>query len=183
MFKSRASIYTRVLVAVFSFSILTACTAGHAEQSNFDPNNPPLEAVSQFRDDFTEQVVQGTVRNTSGKEIEELEAVVEFLSATDRVLDIKIEELGTLAPNATKEFTARHPTQYKAVAVAHYRLRFRTRDHKQNLPYKDLSGNQSPQAGGENKVNYHYADPGGSNPLPPVTSGGEPSRADPHGSH
>lgn len=183
MFKLSVYAFLRNSVIIFSLSLLAACTAGHAEQANFNPSNPPLEAASQFRDAYSEQIVQGTARNISNTELGDVEAVVEFLSATDRILDIKIEELGTLAPNATKEFTAHHPTQYRAVDVTGYRLRFRTAGHDQALPYKDLSGNQAAQKQGEGGVNYHYADPGGSNSLPPVTHGGQSSQDASHGSH
>jgi hypothetical protein len=183
MLKLSVSALLRNAIMVLSLSLLAACAASHAEQAKFSPSNPPLEAASQFREAYTEQIVQGTARNISNAELEDVEAVVEFLSATNRVIDIKIEEMGTLAPNATKEFTAHHPTEYRGVDVTGYRLRFRTSGHDQTLPYKDLSGNQVAQDQSEGGVNYTYADPGGSNSLPPVTQGGQGSRAEAHGSH
>lgn len=175
MLKPITSFRVRLLFISFAFSVLAACSAGHADERSFSAENPPLEASSAYQDTYNEQIVQGTVRNISNVKLEEVEAVVEFLSATNRVLDIQIEHLGTLAPNATKEFTAHHPTQYRAVDVTHHRLRFRIGDHHSAVAFKDLNGDQATQteAGGGigGSVNYHYADPGGSHPLPPVTSG------------
>lgn len=184
MLNLRALNLVRSSILLFSLSLLTACTAGHAEQVDFTSENPPLEVASEFRDAFNAQIVRGTVRNISNTEIENVEAVVEFLSATDRVLDIKIERLGRLAPNEAREFTARHLTQYRAINVTRHRLRLRSGDYNRILPYRDLSGNQPPQpeSGSGIGINYHYADPGGRHPLPPVTGDKSP-RGGSHGSH
>lgn len=170
---------TGLLLTLLSVSLLASCTRGHAEQGNFNPQNPPLEATSMFRDNYEQQVVFGNVRNVSGERIANVQAVVEFLSATDRVIDIRINALGELAPNQTVDFTLSHEEQYGSVGVTHHRLRFRFRESGRAIPFRDASGTMTARPDDGYEMNYHEADPGGRHALPPVTRDEHPSQA-PH---
>lgn len=185
MFKSPRSRRLALSLTLLAAPGFAACSSSHAVEHNFTAENPPLEATSEFRETYElhdeggeeqtthgeGQIVRGTVRNVFNTELEDVKAIIEWRSTTDRTLDISIVDLGTLAPGETKPFEAKHEAQYKATDTTQHRLRFRIGDNPDagTLPFRDLAGNQPVREENNLQIKYHDADPGGSHPLPPVT--------------
>lgn len=174
MFARRRKIIAPLLI--LTVALFAGCRAS-AEQRSFDAQNPPLEVVAnRFANEYTRQVVEGEIRNVSGGEMRDTQLVVEWLSATDRLIDVTVENLEDFAPNQSVRFRAEHPTSYRSVDVTQHRIRFQDADTRQVVPHRDLTGNQpGEREGGSGHTGDQQADPGGSGGAPVA-----PTNTSPH---
>lgn len=162
------------ITAILAFAcvaLLAGCGA-KAEQRTFNPQNPPLEVVTnKFTDEYNKQIVEGEVRNVSGQELADVQLVVNFLSSSDRLLDISTQNLGVVAAGSTTRFRVEHNDSYNAVDVTQHRLRFRIAEGGQPVPHRDQTGNQPalPPTGSGTKE--QKVDPGGSQGAPVAPTG------------
>jgi hypothetical protein len=164
----------KFIIASLAFSciaLLSSCGA-KAEQRSFNSNNPPLEIVTnKFTDNYEKQIVEGEVRNISGQELAGVQLLVNFLSASDRLLDISTQDLGTIAAGGTARFRVEHQDDYRAVGVTHHQLRFRVAKGGQPVPHRDPTGNQPALPSVGSGIKEQEADPGGSRGAPVAPTG------------
>jgi len=164
----------KLIIASLAFActaLLSSCGA-KAEHRSFDSNNPPLEIVTnKFMDEYEKQIVEGEVRNVSGQEIADVQLVVNFLSASDRLLDISTQDLGTIAAGGTARFRVEHEDDYRSVGVTSHRLRFRIAEENQPVAHRDQTGNQPALPSTGSGTKEQEADPGGSRGAPVAPTG------------
>lgn len=166
--------YSKIVIASLALAcvtLLTGCGA-KAKQRIFDSKNPPLEVVAnKFTDEYKKQIVEGEVRNVSGQELADVQLVVNFLSSSDRLLDISTQNLGVVAAGGTTRFRVEHSDSYNSVDVTQHRLRFRIAEGGQPVPHRDQTGNQPALPSTGSGTDEHKADPGGSRGAPIAPTG------------